>query len=226
MNTVFITPLSSLDNLYLSILPLYCLPLFRLTPSSHHIFSLVSHLSFTFSDAPPTVSTQGSVEGSHLLDDSFMGAVVLTQEDATGEFPWVVLIQSVQQWHVQVTFPCKLTVHKWTELQINGQRMEGEMENKVSFKACHRYLTILSHYCFFFLFNYEFRFGILNLVSLTKQCHVVPYPTVTCKLFHMVSLMPLNKQTLRCNDYSGLLTVIWHPFENMPNLILFGVCMH
>lgn len=51
-----------------------------------------------------------------------MGAVVLTQKDATGEFRGVVLIQPVQQGHVQVTLPSKLAVHKWTQLQSKGQR--------------------------------------------------------------------------------------------------------
>lgn len=68
-------------------------------------------------------STQDKVarESRHLLDDSFMGAVVLTKENTTGEFRGVVLIQSIQQGHVQVALPCKLAVHKWTELEIEGE---------------------------------------------------------------------------------------------------------
>lgn len=75
------------------------------------------HKTSVFPVFTTTVFTQGIVKCSHLLDDSFMGAVVLTQKDATGEFWGVVLIQPVQQGHVQVPLPSKLTVHKWTQLQ-------------------------------------------------------------------------------------------------------------
>lgn len=136
--------------------------LFLLTLSSHPLFSLSSHFSATFSDSPPTVLTQGGVEGSHLLDDSFVGAVVLAQEDATWVFRGVVLIQPVQQWHMQVALPCKLTVHKWTELQSEGCRMErerngrkgvGDMESKVSLKHDKGRLPSYSHLPLNFLLN-------------------------------------------------------------------------
>lgn len=51
----------------------------------------------TSSDSTPDKAAR---ESRHLLDDSFMGAVVLTQENTTGEFRGVVLIQSIQQGHV------------------------------------------------------------------------------------------------------------------------------
>ena len=60
----------------------------------------------------------------HLLDDGLVGTVVLTEQDATGELLRVVLVQAVQQGHVQVTLPCKLTVHKGTQLG----RGEGDRE--------------------------------------------------------------------------------------------------
>lgn len=73
--------------------------------------------------------TQVSGEGSHLLDDSLVGAVVLTQENATRVFCGIVLIQPVQQRHVQIALPCKFAVHKWTQLH----EWSGE-KSKVSTK--------------------------------------------------------------------------------------------
>jgi hypothetical protein len=55
-----------------------------------------------------------------------VGAVVLTEQDATGEFLRVVLVQAVQQGHVQVTLPRKLTVHKGTQLR----RGEGDIDRE------------------------------------------------------------------------------------------------
>lgn len=56
-------------------------------------------------------------KSSHLLDDCLMGAVVFTQQDPAGVLGGIVLVQPVQQGHMKVPLPCKLAVHKWTELQ-------------------------------------------------------------------------------------------------------------
>ena len=61
----------------------------------------------------------------HLLDDGLVGAVVLTQQDAAGELWGIVLVQAVQQRHVQVALPRKLAVHKRTELE-RGREGVGE----------------------------------------------------------------------------------------------------
>lgn len=53
---------------------------------------------------------------SHLLDDGLVGAVVLAQQDATGVLGRVVLVQPVEQRHVQVSLARKLTVDKRAEL--------------------------------------------------------------------------------------------------------------
>lgn len=76
---------------------------------------------------PPTGLTQASVEGSHLLDDSLVGAVVLTQQNAAGVFCGVVLVQPVQQRHVQVTLPCKFAVHKRTQLEEGGKKKKAKL---------------------------------------------------------------------------------------------------
>lgn len=59
-------------------------------------------------------------EGRDLLDDGLVGAIVLAQQDATGVLGRVVLIQPVEQRHVQVSLACKLTVDKRAELQGDG----------------------------------------------------------------------------------------------------------
>lgn len=87
-----------------------------------------------------------------------MGAVVLTKENTTGEFRGVVLIQSIQQGHVQVALPCKLAVHKWTELEIEGEDKKKRKkdvvvvkESYVSFKITPKIFHASPS--LFFLFN-------------------------------------------------------------------------
>lgn len=82
----------------------------------------------SLSTSSDSTQDKAARESRHLLDDSFMGAVVLTKENTTGEFRGVVLIQSIQQGHVQVALPCKLAVHKWTELEIEGGQKEKKKD--------------------------------------------------------------------------------------------------
>lgn len=45
---------------------------------------------------PPTTHTSVRGDSSHLLDDSFMGAVVLTEEDPTWKLGRVMLVESIK----------------------------------------------------------------------------------------------------------------------------------
>ena len=103
------------------------------------------------------------------------------------------------------------------------QRLEGEKESKVSFNACHRYLTILSYHFHFCLFSYEFLFGILNLESLSvsscflTNCELQVLPP---GVFDPIKQTDLESKWL----LTILLAVIWEQFENS-NSILFWVYM-
>lgn len=66
-------------------------------------------------------------KSSHLLDDCLMGAVVFTQQDPAGVLGWVMLVQAVQQRHVQIPLPRKLTVHKRTELEDRNAQSHSQM---------------------------------------------------------------------------------------------------
>lgn len=65
-------------------------------------------------------------KSSHLLDDCLMRAVVFTQQDPAWVLRGIVLVEPVQQGHMEVSLPCKLAVHKRTELQRREHKTQSK----------------------------------------------------------------------------------------------------